>query len=68
MSPKPIRGMPSDSDIKRIPKARAGEYELTDKEVKQLRQRIYSINKDNAAGWKFRTLREGSLLYVWKVH
>lgn len=63
----PITVMPTDRDIMKIPKARAGEYELTDKETKRLRSQIYSINKHNVAGFKFRTMREGTLLLVWRI-
>jgi len=61
-------GLPTTDQLLAIPRAAAGEYELTDKEVKRLRARIYGINKDNAAGWKFRTLREGPYLMVWRIH
>lgn len=57
--------IPSVSQIDAIPLAEAGEYDLTDKEVKTLRSRIYSINK---AGFKrYRTMREGTLTYVWRI-
>lgn len=59
--------VPSDNDILLIPRAQAGEYELSDKEVRVLRQRIYRINKDNAAGWKFRTMRDRPYLMVWRI-
>lgn len=62
------KGIPSDATILAIQKAAAGEYELTDKEAKTLRSRIYSINRENLAGFKFRTMREGSLLMVWRIH
>jgi len=64
---KVYRSIPTEADLGRIPTARAGEYELSDREVQTARRRIYSINKDNGAGWRFRTQREGSLLLVWKV-
>lgn len=66
-APLVSRAMPTDCDLRNIPLARAGEYELSDDEIKLLRQRIYSLNKDNAAGRKLRTMREGSLLIVWRV-
>lgn len=59
--------MPSEADILRIPLAKAGEYDLTDKEVKTLRGRLYSINKHNVAGFRYRTMREGRLLMVWRI-
>ena len=59
---------PTNDDIMSIPLAKAGEYELTDKEIKTLRYRIYALNKNNAAGWRWRTLREGRYLMVWRIH
>ncbi len=57
--------IPSNTEIDAIPLARAGEYELNKKETATLRSRLYSINK---AGYKrYRTLREGSLIMVWRI-
>jgi len=67
---KPTRGsnvMPTREAILSITKAQAGEYELSDRECKQLRAQIYSINKENVVGMRFRTLREGGLLLVWRI-
>lgn len=66
----PVRGsrhMPSMDEIQRIPKARSGEYDLSEKDAKRLRSRIYSLNKNNAAGRRWRTMRDGSLLLVWRI-
>lgn len=59
--------VPTDDAIMSIPLAKAGEYELSDREVKTLRYRIYALNKNNAAGWRWRTLREGRFLMVWRI-
>ena len=59
------KGMPTEAQLASIPRAHAGEYELTDKEVKTLRSRIYAINKDGICG--YRTLRQGPYLMVWRV-
>jgi len=59
--------LPTDSDIFRIPLARAGEYELNDRETKLLRSRVYALNKNNASRWRWRTMREGNLLLVWRI-
>ena len=59
--------MPTESDIYRIPLASAGEYELSDREIKTLRLRIYALNKNHVYGWRWRTLREGPRLIVWRV-
>lgn len=65
----PVRAstMPTDNEILAIPKARTGEYQLSDKEMKKLRSRIYALNKDNAAGRRWRTMRDGDLLIVWRI-
>ena len=62
-----IKRMPTDIELMAIPLAGCGEYELSDIESKRLRTRLYSINKNNAAGWRFRTMREGRLLLVWRL-
>ncbi len=59
--------LPDEDAIRSIPLARAGEYELSDREVKTLRSRIYALNRENAAGWRWRTLRDGPLLMVWRI-
>lgn len=58
---------PGDADIFKIPLATAGEFELSDKECSKLRSRIYSLNKHHVHGWRWRTLRNGPLLLVWRV-
>lgn len=58
---------PTDAQILAIPKAKTGEYQLSDKEMKKLRSRIYSLNKNNAAGRRWRTMRDGDLLIVWRI-
>lgn len=63
----PVRVMPTEQDIYKIPLARAGEFELSEKECKTLRSRIYALNKNNAAGRRWRTMRDGTLLMVWRV-
>lgn len=65
--PRVRTGAPTDADIHLIPLARAGEYELSEKEIKRLRSRIYSLNKNNAAGRRWRTLRDGPILMVWRI-
>lgn len=59
--------LPTEDAILSIPLARAGEYDLTDKETKVLRSRIYALNKNHYRGWRWRTLREGTNLLVWRV-
>ena len=40
---------------------------MTDREAKTVRARIYDINKNNVAGMKFRTMRDGRLLMIWRI-
>lgn len=67
MAHKAKKSVPTDRDILDIPQASCGEYELSDAEVRRLRSRIYSISRDNAAGWRFRTMRDGPYLLIWKL-
>lgn len=62
----PMRRVPTDADLAAIPVAQAGEFELTEHETNQTRRRLYSLNKDNVV-WRYRTMREGSILLIWKV-
>lgn len=59
------RSVPTEAQINPIPLAYPGVYELTDKEMNKTRQRIYAINKD--AIRRYRTMREGALLFVWRI-
>lgn len=58
---------PNDNEIMNIPLARAGEYELSDYECKQVRRRIYALNKENGRGWRWRTMRDFPFLLVWRI-
>lgn len=57
--------VPTEAELISIPLARAGEFELNEKEIRQTRAEIYKINKDQIR--RFRTLREGPLLLVWRI-
>jgi hypothetical protein len=57
--------IPSDKQIEAIPLARAGEFELSEKEVRKTRQRIYAMNRDGSRC--YRTIRAGTLLMVWRI-
>jgi len=69
MVPRPrrriTRHIPSESELIALPVAYAGEFELSEAEVKQTRRLIYSINKQGM--FRYRTLREGTLLNVWRI-
>lgn len=59
--------LPTEDIILSIPLARAGEYDLSDLETKKLRSLIYKLNKHHVHGWRWRTMREGGNLLVWRV-
>lgn len=59
------RGVPTEAQINSIPLAYPGVYELSDKECAKTRAFLYSINKDQIR--RYRTMREGSLLFVWRI-
>lgn len=58
---------PTLADIIRIERAAQGEYELDERSINTIRRRLYDINKHNVAGFRFKTMREGRLLLVWRV-
>lgn len=60
-----LRGVPTESQINAIPLAMPGCYELSEKEVLSTRTFLYAINKDGIR--RYRTMREGSLLFVWRI-
>ena len=57
--------LPSNDEIARIPLARSAEFELREKEVGTLRRHLYAINKDGYR--RYRTLRDGPLVMVWRI-
>lgn len=57
--------VPSIAELNTIPLARAGEYELTDAEVRRTRRLLYSLNKQGDR--KYRTQREFPYLLVWRI-
>lgn len=67
MNDKPLRfnRMPSVEEIDRIPLTRAAEFELSEKETKDLRRHLYAVNKDGIR--RYRTLREHNILMVWRI-
>lgn len=62
---KPLSRMPTTLELESIPVAQGLELELSDKEIRQLRYHLYKINKD--AIRRYRTLRFGQLLMVWRI-
>lgn len=54
--------------VQALPPITRGVYELSDAECKKFRRRLYALNKNNAAGWKWRTLRDGTLVLAWRLY
>ena len=48
---------PSMDTILNLPLADGARFQLDDADIARLRQRIYLINKDNAAGYRWRTTK-----------
>ena len=46
---------PSADDILCLPLAEGARYQLDQLDIIRVRARVYALNKDNAAGWKWRT-------------
>jgi len=63
--PAPKHHQPTLVELHSMPIAHSGEFELSDKECKQTRRLIYSINKQGV--FRYRTLREGRYLQVWRI-
>lgn len=61
------RNIPSNNDLLNISLSKATEYEVNMKECKTIRGRIYSINKNNVANRRYRTLYEHGILMVWRI-
>lgn len=57
--------LPSNTEIERIPLSRGVEFELSEKEMKDLRKELYRINHDGIR--KYRTVRVDRLLLVWRI-
>lgn len=41
------------------------EFELSDKELRQLRAHLYKVNRDGIR--RYRTLKEGRVVLVWRI-
>jgi hypothetical protein len=61
--------VPPETLQHRIPVATGIELDFgnDEKGMRRYRARLYAINKDNAAHWRFRSMRNGSLLMVWRL-
>ena len=48
---------PSISELFNLPLAQGAQYLLDDGDIIRVRARIYLMNKENAAGWRWRTTK-----------
>lgn len=48
---------PSTSELFALPLAQGAQYLLDDGDIIRVRARIYMMNKENAAGWRWRTTK-----------
>lgn len=63
---------PTHQNLMDIPASVAGVYELRPEEIKRVRARVYSLSKDNAFGWRWRTMVEKGYgrtdtLLIWRI-
>lgn len=56
---------PSEEQLLSIPESQYQEFQISEKQARSTRGRIYSLNKNNAR-WKFRTMYESGILRVFK--
>jgi hypothetical protein len=54
-----------DEAIRAIRVVPITEFELTDKELRQLRAHLYAVNRDGVR--RYRTLRENRVVLVWRI-
>lgn len=55
------------NQINNMERAVQGEYEMGEAECERTRRLIYWMNKNHPRGYRFRTMREGTLLLVWRI-
>jgi hypothetical protein len=48
---------PSINELMQLPVAEGARYLLDDYDITKVRARIYLMNKENAAGWRWRTTK-----------
>lgn len=60
-----ISRLPSNDELNAIRLVEITEFELNDKETRQLRTHLYAVNRDGIR--RFRTMREGPVILVWRI-
>jgi hypothetical protein len=54
-----------DAAVKAIRVVPITEFELSERELRKLRTHLYAINRDGIR--RYRTLREGDIVLVWRI-
>lgn len=54
-----------DAAVQAIQVVPITEFELNDKELGKLRRHLYAVNRDGIR--RYRTLREGRIVLVWRI-
>lgn len=67
------RHVPTIQEVMDLPPANSGVFMMTESEIKRLRSRVYTLNRDNAFRWRWRTLVEPgrgryTQLLIWRIH
>lgn len=57
--------LPSEAELNAIRLVEITEFELSEKETGQLRRHLYAVNRDGIR--RYRTLREGPFVLVWRI-
>lgn len=60
-----LKHLPSNDELNSIKLVDIAEFELSEKETRHLRTHIYAINRDGIR--RYRTLREGPVVLVWRI-
>lgn len=77
-APKPLPGSGNRFDYRSVSASDAYHYaalatglELDfgndEKAMRKYRTRLYAINKEFSGKWRFRTIREGSVIMIWRL-
>lgn len=56
---------PTKLEIDEIGRAPVAEFDLKEKEIRDLRAELYKINHDKIR--RYRTVKEGNILLVWRI-
>jgi hypothetical protein len=62
---KRFKKLPTEAQLNEINVVDIHEFELNDSELLTLRRHLYAVNKDGIR--RYRTLREGTIVLVWRI-